>query len=409
MCGNFNLMAIIAIPLGWLMWLCNAVLPIYALALLLFTILTRLILFPMSLKQHKSMAKMSALRPRIEAVQKQYANDKERLQQEQMKIYEQAKYNPLSGCLPTILQLVFLFGLINVIYNPLQHILQMPEATIAALKDKASAVAVSVGEDAARVETYDMYVITYKSMAEQAIADGRLEVNPFTQYNELVTEEVMERIDRFDMNLFGMFLGDTIQPPWPHTVSKTAVVDESGSPVLDENGKQTYNEVKAGWSFSWALLLPLLSGITAFLSGWLSTRMNPTGGDASQGGSMKAMIYIMPLFSVWIGFTVPSGVVLYWVYSNITMLVQSVVQYRFWSPAKLAADFEAELAEKEKSNKRRPKVVKVEAVNENGEVVTQEKTLSQKEADRIRLAEARRRDAEKYGEEYVEVTDEDLK
>lgn len=410
-CGSFNILAIIAIPLGWLMWLCDLVLPIYALALLLFTILTRLILFPLSIKQHKSMAKMGALRPKMEQIQRMYANNKEKMQEEQMKLYEEAKYNPLSGCLPLIIQMIFLFGLINVIYNPLQHIMQMPTATIDGLKERAVTVSEQLGEsenERSKIETYDMYVITYISKADKAVAEGRLSSNPFETFDETVTEATMERIDKFDMNLFGYFLGDTIEVPWP-TTSTVAVFDENGEAVLDADGNKVTEEVKKGWTWSWILLLPLLSGVTSYLTSWASQKLNPASAEASGGGSMKTMMYIMPLFSIWIGFTVPSGVVLYWIYSNIVMIIQNVVQYKIWDPQKLSDEFAAELAEKEKSRKRKPTVVKVESKNAEGETVVEEKTLTQREADRIRLAEARRRDAEKYGEEYVDVTDDDLK
>ena len=410
-CGSFNILAIIAIPLGWLMWLCDLVLPIYALALLLFTILTRLLLFPLSIKQHKSMAKMGALRPKMEQLQKMYANNKEKLQAEQMKLYEEAKYNPLSGCLPTILQMVFLFGLINVIYNPLQHIMQMPQATIDGLKDRAVSVSQILGEadtERTRIETYDMYVITYISKAEKAVADGRMSSNPFEEYDENVTEKSMERIEKFDMNLFGYFLGDTIEVPWP-TTTKVAVLDENGEAMKDADGKAVTQEIKKGWTWNWMLLLPLISGITSFLTSVITQKLNPASAEAQQGGGMKMMLYLMPLFSVWIGFSVPSGVVLYWIYSNIAMIGQNVIQYKIWDPKKLADDFAAELEEKEKSRKRKPTVIKVETKNDQGETVVEEKTLTQREADRLRLAEARRRDAEKYGEEYVDVTDDDLK
>ena len=163
MCNNFNLLAIIAIPLGWLMWLCYTVSPVYWLALLLFTILTRLLLFPLSLKQHKSTAKMAVLKPKVDEIQKKYATNKEKLQQETMKVYQEAGYSPLSGCLPTILQLVVLFGLINVIYNPLQHILQFNAETVAALQEKATVVAEAMDETYAA--GYDMYIITYMDKA----------------------------------------------------------------------------------------------------------------------------------------------------------------------------------------------------------------------------------------------------
>lgn len=94
---------------------------------------------------------------------------------------------------------------------------------------------------------------------------------------------------------------------------------------------------------------------------------------------------------------------LYWIYSNLFMLLQSFILYKVYNPQKFIAEYEQKQLEAKKK-----KVVEVPVEREDGEG-TEKRALSQKEIDRMRLAEARRRDAEKYGEEYVEVTDEDLK
>ena len=81
---------------------------------------------------------------------------------------------------------------------------------------------------------------------------------------------------------------------------------------------------------------------------------------------------------------------------------------KYWNPDVLAEKMEKEQEELARK-KKQASVVKVQVQTVDGETVTEERSLTQKELDRQRLAEARRRDAEKYGEEYVEVTDEDLK
>ena len=118
---------------------------------------------------------------------------------------------------------------------------------------------------------------------------------------------------------------------------------------------------------------------------------------------MKAMMYVMPLFSLFIAFSVPAGVGLYWIYSNLFMILQSFILHKMYDPKKYIAEYEQKQLEAKKK-----KVVEVQVESPDGEGV-EKRALSQKEIDRMRLAEARRRDAEKYGEEYVEVTDDDLK
>ncbi|MFR4989421.1 YidC/Oxa1 family membrane protein insertase, partial [Anaerotruncus colihominis] len=84
-------------PLGWIMWACFKILPIYGVALVLFTLIVRVCLVPLSIKQQKSMVKMQIFRPRMEEIQKKYANNREKMNEEMMKLYEEEHYNPASG------------------------------------------------------------------------------------------------------------------------------------------------------------------------------------------------------------------------------------------------------------------------------------------------------------------------
>lgn len=354
-------MDFISIPLGWIMWLCYKVLPIYGVALLLFTLLSRVLMFPLSIKQQKSQAKMAAIRPQLEELQRRYPQtsqaNKQKLQEETMKLYEKYGASPLSGCLPLIIQMVLLFGLVDVFYNPLKHIARLSTEVITKGMEIVNDLAGTV------MGNYDMYILKYFDSNPEAFA-------PLAQLDP----EFAAKVGGINMNFFGLFLGDT--PAWP-------------------------------WDggFSWLLLIPILSGATAFLSFWLSQKINPAVAAAEQGaGGMKGMMYIMPIFSLLIAFSVPAGVGLYWIYSNVFMLVQNVVLQKLYSPAKYAAEFEKQVQE---DKKKKAMAATVEVTAEDG--TTQRKAVSQKELDRIRLAEARRRDAEKYGEEYVEVTDDDLK
>lgn len=89
----------------------------YGLAIIIFTIFARLLLFPLNLSQQRSMDKQQALMPEIEALKKKYGNDKNRLQQEQQNLYTKYNINPMAGCLPMLLQFPILMALYEIIRN----------------------------------------------------------------------------------------------------------------------------------------------------------------------------------------------------------------------------------------------------------------------------------------------------
>ena len=121
---------IIGWPLGWVMWLGYQIFRNYGVALIFFTFVSKALMFPMTLKQQKSSVKMALIKPKLDNIQKKYANNKEKLNEEMMKLYQDEGYNPMSGCLPLFIQFPILFGLINVVYNPLTHIIRLSKEVI---------------------------------------------------------------------------------------------------------------------------------------------------------------------------------------------------------------------------------------------------------------------------------------
>ena len=113
---------VIATPLGWLMSFIYKGIPEYLVAIFLFTLLVRLILFPLSLKTQKSQADRARLAPRLERIKKKYEKDPKKLQEKQMALYEKHGVSMTGGCMPMLLQMLVLFGIISVIYSPLKHI-----------------------------------------------------------------------------------------------------------------------------------------------------------------------------------------------------------------------------------------------------------------------------------------------
>lgn len=333
---------IIGTPLGYIMWFFYEFLGnSYVLSLLLFTIFTRLLLLPSTIKQQKNMVKTARLKPKLDALQKKYGKNKEKYQEEMMKLYEKEGYNPMSGCLPMLIQFPILFGLIDVVYKPFTHILHLG-------KDVINAIVELSGKDAMRAQVWAL---------------GHLD-----EVKGVVSAEVFEQIESLNMNFLGMNLGE--QPTW---------------------------------AFNMLLLIPILSGVTAYASSIISTKFSAQNMEGA--GMMKGMMLIMPILSIVISFSVPAGVGLYWIFSNVIAAVQTIVLHKVYDPQKIAAELEAQEEQKKEEERQARIEAKKEAKQARLEGRADEigdEGLSQKEINKRKIAAARKRMAEKYGEEYIE-------
>ena len=125
-------MGFLAFILGPLMALLYQLIPNYAVTMIVFTVLVRVLLLPLAIKQQKSTAKMSVFQPEMQRIQEKYKNNKDKQSEELMKLQQEYGYNPMSGCLPMLLNLLVLFGIIEVVYRPAQYILGIPVDAIQA-------------------------------------------------------------------------------------------------------------------------------------------------------------------------------------------------------------------------------------------------------------------------------------
>ena len=352
---------IIGYPLGWVMWAIYQAVPVYAVALLIFTIFTKLLMLPSTIKQQKSSVKMIKFKPKLDALQKKYGKNREKYQEEMMKLYQEEGYNPMSGCAPMLIQFPILFGLIDVVYKPLYHIARISKDVLASIQTIVSNNFEAFGySKAAEVgSTYQINVINYL----QNNADGGL-------LKELGAE-TLDKIRSIDLNFLGINLGER--------------------PTM---------------ALNLLILIPIISGLTSLLISLVSMKnmKNQSPEQQQAAGMTKGMMFMMPLLSVFISFSVPAGVGIYWIYSNILSVIQTILLNKYFNPQLIAAK---EIAEEEakREEERQARIEAKKAARESG---VDEKALSQKEINKRKLAEARRRDAEKYGEEYVEVTDNDF-
>lgn len=357
---------IIAIPLGYVLWFIYEVIGIgnYFLAIFLFTLLIRAATFPLSLKSQKTNADRARLAPRLERLQKKYAQDQQKLQQKQMELYEKEGVSMTGGCLPMIIQMIVLFGVISVIYMPLTHLAHMPSAVTGAAITKT-------------VELGDMTENDSKGYYKELYMLKALDKNE---------AQITAAIDALGAEALA---------------GKTAAqyVDEMKGIANDFRfGDQTmldtpWNEKGfGGINLLW--IIPLLSGLTAMGSSLVSmyfTRKGASQGQnqPGQGCSNVMMLLMMPLFSLFITFGVPGGVGIYWISSNLIAILQTVILNMIYNPAKIRAQAEREYEERRRQKAEDKKRLAEARKKEEEERIKAEKEEAQaKEAARLEAANA---------------------
>jgi YidC/Oxa1 family membrane protein insertase len=117
-----KVMAIFAEPMGWVLALLYNFIASYGVTLIVFTILIRFCLFPLYAAQIKSSARMKDVQPKMQALQKKYANDKETMNLKMMELYKEEKFNPMKGCLPMLVQMPIILALFVLLRNPIAFI-----------------------------------------------------------------------------------------------------------------------------------------------------------------------------------------------------------------------------------------------------------------------------------------------
>lgn len=301
---------IIGYPLGWVMWLAYQLCSNYALAIVIFTLFTKLILFPISVKTQKNSAAMAAFSPKLEKLKKKYANNPQKLQEATMELYAEENINPMSSCLPLLIQFPILYGIFDVVYRPITHIMRVGSDVIEQATEICKNIA-GYGDQAYFQHRPEIYIT-------QAIKDPLV-----TEKFASLPAEAYEKILNFNNTLFGF---------------------------IDLNKTPTFSP-ESGWTAEAAglIIIPILSGVFQLISSVYSNvrqkKLNPEA--SAQMGSMNAMMYIMPIFSVWIALSYPAGIGFYWTISAALSFVSMVVLNKVYTP-----EYVAKLIEKDKKKRK---------------------------------------------------------
>ena len=268
-------MRIIATPMGFVMEAIYGFVQNYGLSVILFALLAKIIMLPLSIKQKKSMISMQRINPKLRELQKKYGNNQEKYNQEVMKLYEQENVSPMGGCGTMLLTFPIMIGLYYVVTQPLTYFMHVPAEAITQMAELFE-IAPNYG--------YQLQIC------------GQFAQN----FDQL--KAISDAIFPVDFTFFGLDL--TLTP--------------------------SFKEFSTLW------IIPILSAATAWLSSQVTNRLNkqvsgaPASAEDEKTEQMnKSMTMMMPLMSGYFGFVLPAAVGIYWIANNLFTCLQEVLLTKY--------------------------------------------------------------------------------
>ena len=308
-------------PFSWLLQLFYDLTGSYGFALILFAVVVKLILFPFSLKGKKSMIQMNMLQGKMQQIQRKYANDKQRQNLEIQKLYEKEKVNPMGGCLWSLLPIFILLPLYAIIRQPMKYMMGLDETQITTLIDVLNQYAATA-------------IHPSKNVYYQLIASNVL----FENFDAVVANPAVaafaDNLKQLDFSFLGLALSTV--PTW---------------------------KIWAGpfnWNTIGTFLIPIVSACTGLLFSIISMRTNQLNKNQPESDQAKStsrtMMIMSPVISLWVGYSMPAAMSIYWVSNNVLSLGQELLAGKILKKdyeAAAAARAEQERLEKEEEKQRR--------------------------------------------------------
>ncbi len=367
----FQLTDIITVPFGWLLGFLYQLTSNYGVSLIIFAVIVQLVLMPITAKSKKSTMKMSRLQPRMQEIRTKYANDQQKQNEALMQLQkEEGLGMGCGGCLWSLVPMLILLPLYTVVRQPMVYILGLSPEDTAVVVDtikKANAALFTSN-------TYYDQVVAASHIAEYA-----------QQIKEVLPQISATALEGINFNFLGsVSLG--LIPEWK---------------VWSANWQWN-------WAFIGAALIPIASAASQVLQMWISQKMNNSvvtdekgiqdeetakKSEAAQTG--KIMMWTMPLMSLWIGFTVPAALSLYWFIGGVVRMIQDVILtnhyrkiYDAEDAVRLKKHLEQEALEAEKERLRAEKrAANPDGITENtSKKKMQQKKRAQDEAEKARNA-----------------------
>lgn len=335
----------ICVPFAWLVRLFYNLTNSYGVALILFTLVIKLIMLPFQMKSKKSMMRMSRVSGQMQELQKRYAKNQAKLQEEMQKLYEEEGVNPMSGCLWSLIPFPILIALYSIIRQPITHFMMLSKDVLQTVVQSAADAGVNLTN----------IVMMDKATGTPVLKDGLYQLASYGQINlvKAVQEMGLSTPEGwFDMNY--NFLGlDLTATPWEYVKSFTFT-----------------------WAVIGVILIPILAGLSQFVFSKLTMKTQPQA-DAAGGASMKSMMYMMSLMSVYIAFIMPAALGVYWIAQSVFSLIQEAILNKTFS-AKLSEEEEARFQARQADRQRRMEEARVQEQQRKQEE-QKKKTLREKQ------------------------------
>ncbi|MCL2200574.1 MAG: membrane protein insertase YidC [Oscillospiraceae bacterium] len=285
----------------------------YGVALLIFAVAVKVVLLPFQMKAKRGTMKQARLSPKLQELQKKHSTNKQKINEEMQKLYREEGINPASGCIWGILPLPILFALFQAIRHPITMMMQVPEYLIA--------------------QGGEIYNRIYETGFVSTVGEFNIELDwaqHIARHWEYFTQWYEQGLRAIQFEMGGVLnLGQ--QPNWQFFWYEGTIW--SGS--------------EANWVGGLLLfLLPLVSGAAQFVSAGIMRKTQPApampaGAAEGAGKQMQTMMMLMPLMSVFFGFTLPAALSFYWTIGTVLQIFQDL-----WLNKKYTKILDAEDAER---------------------------------------------------------------
>ena len=282
------LISLIGTPLGYLMYWCFELLGNYGAAILLFTLLTKVILFPLSLVAQKNSIKMVKMQPELADIKSRNGGNGELIMQETRALYKRERYSTVTGILPLLFQIPIILGLIDVIYNPLRHLLHLGSQTVSALIGRTAEL-LGVAPDSlgyvAQIRVLETVQTSPDAFAQMPDAGAT------------PVADIVSGICAIDVNFLGIDL---------------AAIPQLGDVTI---------------------IVPLLSALSALVLCLVQNRYNVLQAEASFLSKWGMTIFLVA-FSGYFALVLPCGLGLYWTTGNLLSIPVLALCNVIYSPKK---------------------------------------------------------------------------
>ena len=317
----------------------------YGLAIIIFSILLKILLLPLSIKQHVTMKKTSKIQGKLKEIQDKYKNDQTKMNQEMMDLYKRENVSPFSGCLTSILQIVLLIAMFGLVRNPLTYMYKIDQAKVEGVKNYIVAQGETINPGYPQIS-----IVKYVSKNKDKIID---------------LNEINKKEENTENNEENKEAGN-IEENKSEEAAKEEAINEGTVENSEENVKNeiNLNDLYINMDFigldlsnipkenyqDWTVfIIPVLYVLTSIISMKLTTNMtkankeekdvievkkiennNDDKKDEMSNEEMseqmsKSMTWFMPIMSVSISMIAPLGLALYWLLNNALMIIERVV------------------------------------------------------------------------------------